>query len=37
MLGGYAFLIFHGIIFLGISLSCTHLSDVTLTIGANIF
>jgi len=37
MLGGYAFLWFHYIIFLGISLSCTHLSDLTLTIVANIF
>jgi quinol-cytochrome oxidoreductase complex cytochrome b subunit len=37
MLGGYAFLWFHYIIFLGISLSCNHLSDLTLTIGANIF
>jgi quinol-cytochrome oxidoreductase complex cytochrome b subunit len=37
MLGGYAFLWFHYIIFLGISLSCSHLSDLTLTIGANIF
>jgi len=33
----YAFLWFHYIIFLGISLSCTHLSDLTLTIVANIF
>jgi quinol-cytochrome oxidoreductase complex cytochrome b subunit len=37
ILGGYAFLWFHIIIFLGISLSATHLSDVTLTVIANIF
>jgi len=37
LIGGYAFLWFHYIVFLGISLSATHLSDVTLTIGANIF
>jgi quinol-cytochrome oxidoreductase complex cytochrome b subunit len=37
ILGGYAFLWFHYIVFLGISLSATHLSDLTLTIGANIF
>jgi len=37
LLGGYAFLFFHYIIFLGISLSASHLSDLTLTIGANIF
>ena len=36
LLGGYAFFIFHWIVFLGISLSATHLSDLTLTIGANI-
>ena len=37
LIGGYAFLWFHYIVFLGISLSATHLSDLTLTIGANIF
>lgn len=37
MLGGYAFLWFHYIIALGISLSASHLSDLTLTIIANIF
>ena len=37
LLGGYAFFWFHIIVFLGISLSATHLSDLTLTIGANIF
>lgn len=37
LLGGYAFFWFHYIIALGISLSATHLSDLTLTIVANIF
>ena len=37
LLGGYAFFWFHIIVFFGISLSATHLSDLTLTIGANIF
>jgi quinol-cytochrome oxidoreductase complex cytochrome b subunit len=37
IVGGYAFLWFHYIVFLGISLSASHLSDLTLTIGANIF
>lgn len=37
LLGGYAFFFFHIIIFLGISLSANHLSDLTLTIGANIY
>ena len=37
MLGGYAFFWFHYIIALGISLSASHLSDLTLTIIANIF
>jgi quinol-cytochrome oxidoreductase complex cytochrome b subunit len=36
-LGGYAFFWFHYIITLGISLSATHLSDLTLTIIANIY
>ena len=37
LLGGYAFFWFHYIIALGISLSASHLSDLTLTIIANIF
>jgi quinol-cytochrome oxidoreductase complex cytochrome b subunit len=37
LIGGYAFFWLHIIVFLGISLSATHLSDLTLTIGANIF
>jgi quinol-cytochrome oxidoreductase complex cytochrome b subunit len=37
ILGGYAFIWFHIIIFFGISLSATHLSDVTVTVVANIF
>ena len=37
LLGGYAFFWFHYIIALGITLSATHLSDLTLTIVANIF
>jgi len=37
LVGGYAFFWLHIIVFLGISLSATHLSDLTLTIGANIF
>lgn len=37
LVGGYAFFWFHIIVFFGISLSATHLSDLTLTIGANIF
>ena len=36
LLGGYAFLWFHYIVILGISLSATHLSDLTLTIVANV-
>ena len=36
LIGGYAFVWFHYIVFLGISLSATHLSDLTLTIVANI-
>ena len=36
ILGGYAFMWFHAIIGLGISLSATHLSDLTLTIIANV-
>ena len=37
MLGGYAFLWFHYVVGLGICLSATHLSDLTLTIAANIY
>jgi hypothetical protein len=37
MLGGYAFFWFHYIIMLGICLSASHLSDLTLTVFANIF
>lgn len=37
MLGGYAFLFYHYIVALGICLSGSHLSDLTLTIIANIF
>lgn len=36
IVGGYAFLWFHYIVALGISLSATHLSDLTLTIIANV-
>ena len=36
LIGGYAFFWFHIIVALGISLSATHLSDLTLTIIANI-
>lgn len=37
MLGGYAFFWFHYIVGLGICLSASHLSDLTLTIAANIY
>nr|QPL15892.1 cytochrome b [Strombidium sp.] len=37
ILGGYAFFFFHYIIALGITLSASHLSDLTLTIIANIY
>ncbi len=37
ILGGYAFFWYHYIVFLGICLSATHLSDLTLTIAANIY
>jgi len=37
ILGGYAFLWFHYVVGLGICLSASHLSDLTLTIGANLF
>lgn len=37
LLGGYAFFFFHFIVALGITLSASHLSDLTLTICANIF
>lgn len=35
--GGYAFLVFHLVVFLGITLSTTHLGDITIMIAANIF
>jgi quinol-cytochrome oxidoreductase complex cytochrome b subunit len=35
--GTYAFLIYHVVVFLGITLSTSHLGDLTLTIAANIF
>jgi len=35
--GAYAFLIYHVVVFLGITLSANHLGDLTLTIAANIF
>ena len=35
--GAHAFLIFHVVVFLGITLSSNHLGDLTLTIGAGIF
>lgn len=37
LIGGYAFLWFHYVVGLGICLSASHLSDLTLTIGANLF
>ncbi len=37
IIGGYAFFWYHYIVALGICLSATHLSDLTLTIIANIF
>lgn len=37
MSGTYAFVVYHGVVFLGITLSSNHLGDVTVTIGANIF
>lgn len=35
--GTYAFLVYHAVVFLGITLSTNHLGDLTLTIGASIF
>lgn len=35
--GTYAFIIYHAVVFLGITLSANHLGDLTLTIGSNIF
>jgi hypothetical protein len=35
--GTFAFLVFHVVVFLGITLSTNHLGDLTLTIGATIF
>lgn len=37
LLGGYAFFWFHYVVGLGICLSASHLSDLTLTIAANIY
>lgn len=37
LIGGYAFFWFHYIVGLGICLSASHLSDLTLTIAANIY
>lgn len=34
--GSSAFVVYHGVVFLGITLSANHLGDVTVTIGANI-
>ncbi len=34
--GVYSFLIFQGVVFFGLVLCCTHLSEITLTIAANI-
>ena len=34
--GVFAFLLTHAVMFFGLTLSCTHLSDITLTIAANI-
>ena len=34
--GAYSFIIFQGVVFLGLVLCCTHLSEITLTIAANI-
>lgn len=35
--GAYAFLLYHVVVFLGITLSSNHLGDVTITIAANIY
>lgn len=37
ILGGYAFFWFHYVVGLGICLGCSHLSDLTFTIAANIY
>lgn len=34
--GSFLFLVLHGVIFFGLVLCCSHLSDITLTIAANI-
>jgi quinol-cytochrome oxidoreductase complex cytochrome b subunit len=34
--GAFLFLVLHGVIFFGLVLCCTHLSDITLTIAANV-
>lgn len=35
--GAYAFLVFHAVVFLGITLSTNHLGEVTITIASNIY
>jgi quinol-cytochrome oxidoreductase complex cytochrome b subunit len=35
--GAYAFLVYHLVVFLGITLSTNHLGDVTIMIAANIY
>ena len=35
--GVFSFLVFQVVVFLGLVLCCTHLSEITLTIAANIF
>jgi quinol-cytochrome oxidoreductase complex cytochrome b subunit len=35
--GAYAFLVYHLVVFLGITLSTNHLGDVTISIAANVY
>ena len=35
--GAYAFVVFHGVVFLGITLSTNHLGEVTITIASNVY
>lgn len=35
--GVFAFLVFQGVVFFGLVLCCTHLSDITLAIAANLY
>jgi len=35
--GVFSFMVFQVVVFLGLVLCCTHLSEITLTIAANIF